>query len=100
MFEPEEKVTINPQYGPIGEEFRFSANGFEPSTPLKASIIGPSPSEQIIYESGFTTNEEGRIVFSKKTDLWSSGIYTFKVTGKSSNGAKTVKENFRLVYRE
>lgn len=99
MFEEKESVTINPQYGPIGEEFRFSAHGFEPFTPLKASIIGPSG--KVVIDSDFTTDEGGRIVFSESTDSWSRGIYTFKVIGKSSDGektkTKTVTGHFKLI---
>jgi hypothetical protein len=87
MFEEKEYVTINPQYGPKGTKFRFSANGFEPSTLLKASIIGPS--EELIVDRDINTDEGGRIVFSESTDSWSLGIYTFKVIGKSSDGQKT-----------
>ena len=95
MFEEGESVTINPQYGKIGDLFRFSANGFTPHTQLKASIIRHSG--KIIFDKDFTTDEEGRIRFEQRpTDLWDLGSYTFKVVGKTINGEKTLKSDFTL----
>lgn len=95
MFEEGESVTVNPQQGPIGEEFRFSAEGFTPYTLLKASIIGPSG--QTIINKDRMTDEQGRINLVELTDSWSRGTYTFKVIGKSSNKEKTVEGKFELI---
>ena len=94
MFEEGESVTVNPQQGPIGEEFHFSAEGFTPYTPLKASIIGPL--EQTIIDKDCMTDEQGRINFYESTDAWNRGTYKFKVIGKSSNTEKTVEGEFNL----